>query len=510
VTSVLVPWITFPPAVPEALCASIAPCGCEAETEDSRLFRCLLECGLSGAAPTPEEIAEPVEAAQPAPPQCISPELPSSQHEVTGGARLAALPASEQIAGSRTSRPQTVISSEVFEAHEGISAERPTFRRSLAELPDKEEEGSQQEEARPEASQNVAATATVVEFIPLPEVPDPPLSEQSLWEAKAHRMAPAAEPVQAPPPAPQDPNLAFRLLLRPQEPQQTSEAAPHLPPEDNPPATAAHAALRQSAVPEHTETRHAAPRQITPKRPEMRSNSGTPDILKDAIPDSKPAATAGTSKAAGSEAGDAVRAPLEELRVLDSRRATGESGGGPLPEQRGAPQDPQPRPHGVDVARESGAPPKDERGPALPPPAVNRESRFEDRAAPPAAARQVFVRVDRAGARPVDIGLAEKAGRVEVSVRSADAGLNRALREDLGDLVGRLRQEGFEAAGWASREVSGAERTQWAANERGAAEERESAPQRFDQPEEQRHRKRAAQPWLEAWDAESERQGGKR
>jgi hypothetical protein len=122
----------------------------------------------------------------------------------------------------------------------------------------------------------------------------------------------------------------------------------------------------------------------------------------------------------------------------------------------------------------------------------------------------MFVRVDRAGARPVDIGLAERAGRVEVSVRSDDAGLNRALREDLGDLVGRLRQEGFEAAGWAPREVSGAERTQWAANERGAAEERESAPQRFDQPEEQRHRKRAAQPWLEAWDAESERQGGTR
>jgi len=45
----------------------------------------------------------------------------------------------------------------------------------------------------------------------------------------------------------------------------------------------------------------------------------------------------------------------------------------------------------------------------------------------------------------VSLHLTEKAGKVEVTVRSVDSTLNRALRGELGELLGRMRESGFEA-----------------------------------------------------------------
>ncbi len=52
------------------------------------------------------------------------------------------------------------------------------------------------------------------------------------------------------------------------------------------------------------------------------------------------------------------------------------------------------------------------------------------------------------GDSAVDIRLAERAGEVRVTVETPDRGLANSLRSDLPDLVGKLRQNGFDAEAW--------------------------------------------------------------
>jgi len=52
------------------------------------------------------------------------------------------------------------------------------------------------------------------------------------------------------------------------------------------------------------------------------------------------------------------------------------------------------------------------------------------------------------GPRSVDIRMAERAGEIRVMVHTPDHDLANSLRNDLPDLVGKLRQNGFQAETW--------------------------------------------------------------
>ena len=62
--------------------------------------------------------------------------------------------------------------------------------------------------------------------------------------------------------------------------------------------------------------------------------------------------------------------------------------------------------------------------------------------------RELSLRLVQTESRPVDVALTEKAGKIELTVQSGDPTLNRALREDLGELVHQLHREGFEVRTW--------------------------------------------------------------
>jgi len=52
------------------------------------------------------------------------------------------------------------------------------------------------------------------------------------------------------------------------------------------------------------------------------------------------------------------------------------------------------------------------------------------------------------GPNSVDIRMAERAGEIRVSVHTPDHELANAMRADLPDLLGKLRQSGFQAEAW--------------------------------------------------------------
>lgn len=66
---------------------------------------------------------------------------------------------------------------------------------------------------------------------------------------------------------------------------------------------------------------------------------------------------------------------------------------------------------------------------------------------PPAAAHEIRLQVADNSQR-VDVRLTERAGEVQVAVRTSDARLAGTLREDLGVLSARLEQAGFRAESW--------------------------------------------------------------
>ncbi len=76
----------------------------------------------------------------------------------------------------------------------------------------------------------------------------------------------------------------------------------------------------------------------------------------------------------------------------------------------------------------------------------------------PQPARQISLKLAGPDSKQVDVQLMERAGRVQVSVRTADRQLAKSLQGDLGDLVGRLENKGYKTEAWApaSRHATGA------------------------------------------------------
>ena len=63
-------------------------------------------------------------------------------------------------------------------------------------------------------------------------------------------------------------------------------------------------------------------------------------------------------------------------------------------------------------------------------------------------ARQISLKLTGDDSSKVTVDLSERAGKVQVSVRTADPELAKSLRGDLGDLVGRLENKGFKTEAW--------------------------------------------------------------
>jgi hypothetical protein len=62
--------------------------------------------------------------------------------------------------------------------------------------------------------------------------------------------------------------------------------------------------------------------------------------------------------------------------------------------------------------------------------------------------RQISLKLEGPDSQKVDILLTDRAGRVDVAVRTADRQLAKSLQGDLGDLVGRLENKGFKTEAW--------------------------------------------------------------
>ncbi len=79
------------------------------------------------------------------------------------------------------------------------------------------------------------------------------------------------------------------------------------------------------------------------------------------------------------------------------------------------------------------------------PPAADAKDGLATPAPSSGQTQQIDVRISQPQAPPVDLQVAQKAGQIQVVVRTPDAGLETALRQDLGTLVHSLERSGFQA-----------------------------------------------------------------
>lgn len=69
----------------------------------------------------------------------------------------------------------------------------------------------------------------------------------------------------------------------------------------------------------------------------------------------------------------------------------------------------------------------------------------------PPPAKQISLKLTGEDSASVNVEVSERAGKVQVAVRTADPDLAKSLRRDLSDLVGRLEDKGFKAEAWVPR-----------------------------------------------------------
>ncbi len=72
-----------------------------------------------------------------------------------------------------------------------------------------------------------------------------------------------------------------------------------------------------------------------------------------------------------------------------------------------------------------------------------------ERAARPAIASQISLKVAAGDTASVDVQVRERAGRIDVAVRTGDSELSKSLQSGLGDLMTRLENRGYKAEAWA-------------------------------------------------------------
>lgn len=88
--------------------------------------------------------------------------------------------------------------------------------------------------------------------------------------------------------------------------------------------------------------------------------------------------------------------------------------------------------------------------------------------------REISFRLAGAASAQVDVQVAERAGRVQVAVRTADPDLAKSLQSNLGDLMGHLEEQGFRTEAWtpatAQQDGSPVRETSNSANSRSFAD----------------------------------------
>jgi len=103
------------------------------------------------------------------------------------------------------------------------------------------------------------------------------------------------------------------------------------------------------------------------------------------------------------------------------------------------------------VASHAAAAPAGESGRAAVP-TLPSSTRLAEAAGTPSASsaaqtgpREIVVRVGRPDAQPVDVQIRQRAGEIQVAVRTPDASMRNSLRAELPDLVGSLDRAGYRA-----------------------------------------------------------------
>jgi hypothetical protein len=110
-------------------------------------------------------------------------------------------------------------------------------------------------------------------------------------------------------------------------------------------------------------------------------------------------------------------------------------------------QSAEPRAQPIEVDRASQ--PRTEEAPDDPARVEHIAREPEISAAPqPQPTRQISLRLDGANSGHVDVQLQERAGKVQIAVRTPDSGLAKSLQSDLSDLVNRLEVHGFKTESW--------------------------------------------------------------
>ena len=201
---------------------------------------------------------------------------------------------------------------------------------------------------------------------------------------------------------------------RPANPLQASpSASPAAPLPGAPPSLSGNPLPSQSPLPD------------TPAGPVSPASAGSPQAEPPALSKPNPAA-----RHRAPEAVFPVPAPAQAEKGRSSAQSpAGQETGSPIPwpaapvHRESAAQSSQP-----------AAPPAPPRGETPAPP-------------PPAAAREIRLQVSGQEHR-VDVRLTERAGEVQVAVRTPDSRLAGVLREDLPALAARLEQTGFRAETW--------------------------------------------------------------
>jgi hypothetical protein len=113
------------------------------------------------------------------------------------------------------------------------------------------------------------------------------------------------------------------------------------------------------------------------------------------------------------------------------------------------------------------------------------------------------------GQSSVDIRMAEHAGEIRVTVHTPDHDLASSLRADLPDLVGKLRQNGFQAEAWrpaAATQSEGGRRNApdgWSSQQHSPGA-RKDGRQRQPQPQQPKNQSRWAGEWKSTLDPAQE------
>ena len=91
----------------------------------------------------------------------------------------------------------------------------------------------------------------------------------------------------------------------------------------------------------------------------------------------------------------------------------------------------------------------------------------------PQPARQISLKLTGPDSTKVDLQLTDRAGKLQVAVRTPDHALAKSMQSDLSELVGRLENRGFKAEAWIPTSGRHAEAT--------------ATPQQFSQGNSQNH-----------------------